>query len=311
MEELTTTIWSHVDKLLKKPLLKKPNNTYTCKECNGTKVFSREGMPTCSECGLVYSMFIDESPEWTSGISDDGKINDPSRCTGPNANPELFSQAWGKGTIIATQHTSTYESKRMAKINFHQSMNHKDRALFHAYKSIDEACPNLPESVLKDAKMMYRKFNLEKLTRGAVRSGIKGNCVLYACRLSKIPRTTKVIADMFRINSKDISRTTQMFTETLLGKTEKNYVTRPFDVMQRLLNDFTVTREQRLNCNKMCSKLEDCSELMSKTPNSVASTIIYFVLKDNFTKTEICEKCGISIPTLNKIETIIKKYLEE
>ena len=61
----------------------------------------------------------------------------------------------------------------------------------------------------------------------------------------------------------------------------------------------------------MCSKLENCSELMSKTPNSVASTIIYFVLKDIFTKTEICEKCGISIPTLNKIETIIKKYLEE
>ena len=27
-----------------------------------------------------------------------------------------------------------------------------------------------------------------------------GNCVLYACRLSKIPRTTKEIADMFRIN---------------------------------------------------------------------------------------------------------------
>ena len=28
---------------------------------------------------------------------------------------------------------------------------------------------------------------------------------------------------------------------------------------------------------KMCSKLENCSELMSKTPNSVASTIIYYV----------------------------------
>ena len=42
MEELTTTIWSHVDKLLKKPLLKKPDNTYTCKECKGTKVFSKQ-----------------------------------------------------------------------------------------------------------------------------------------------------------------------------------------------------------------------------------------------------------------------------
>jgi len=51
---------------------------------------------------------------------------------------------------------------------------------------------------------------------------------------------------MFSINSKDISRTTQMFTETLLGKTDKNYCYRPFDVMQRLLNDFTVSREERL-----------------------------------------------------------------
>jgi transcription initiation factor TFIIB len=50
---------------------------------------------------------------------------------------------------------------------------------------------------------------------------------------------------------------------------------------------------------------------MSKTPNSVASTVIYLVLKGEFTKTDVCEKCGISIPTLNKIETIIKKYLEE
>jgi hypothetical protein len=61
----------------------------------------------------------------------------------------------------------------------------------------------------------------------------------------------------------------------------------------------------------MCTKLEKCSELMSKTPNSVASTIIYIVLKGTFTKTDVCEKCGVSVPTVNKIETIIKKYLEE
>ena len=40
---------------------------------------------------------------------------------------------------------------------------------------------------------------------GAVRLGIKGNCVLYACRLAQTPRTTKEIADMFGIQSKDIS----------------------------------------------------------------------------------------------------------
>lgn len=307
---MLATIWSQVDILLPKKIEEKPVNINFCRECSGVKIISPEGLPTCSECGLVDSYFVDDTAEWTSGVTDDGKVNDPARCGNPNANPELFSQHWGKGTIISTQHGSTYENKRMAKINFHMSMNHKDRSLFHAYKDIDEACHTLPEVVLREAKMFYRKFNDGKLTRGAVRLGIKANCVLYACRLAQHPRTTKEIADMFGIQSKDISRTTQMFKDTIMGVTEKNYVTKAFDVMQRLLNSFDVTREERLKCNKMCSKTEDCVDLMSKTPNSVASAIIYIVLSPKVTKAEMCEKCSVSVPTLNKIETIIKKHLE-
>tara|TARA_X000000368_G_scaffold418736_1_gene419669 strand:- start:9257 stop:10198 length:942 start_codon:yes stop_codon:yes gene_type:complete len=310
MEELAA-IWSDVDKLLKKPILIKSVNKNLCKNCDVIKIFTREGIPTCPMCGLVDSQYIDETPEWTSGISDDGKVTDNSRCGNPNANPELFSDSWGKGSIILTKNMSSYKDKRMAKINFHQSMNHKDRSLFHAYKDIDEACLLLPESVLKDAKMMYKKFNDKKLTRGAVRTGIKANCVLFACRMSKIPRTTKEIADMFSIQSKDISRTSQMFKTVMLGKTTNSYTTLPHDVMQRLLNAYDVSREERLKCNNMCSKLESCSDLMSKTPNSVASVIIYMVLKSRVSKNDICEKCSISIPTINKIENIIKKYLED
>ena len=29
-----------------------------------------------------------------------------------------------------------------------------------------------------------------------------------------------------------------------------------------------------------------------------------------FSKTEVCELCEVSIPTVNKIEAIIKRYLE-
>lgn len=303
-------IWKQLDLLKPKEIQQKPANIFICHECSGTKIISPEGLPTCSECGLVENNYIDDTAEWTSGITDDGKVNDPARCGNPNSNPELFSQHWGKGTVISTQGFSTYENKRMAKINFHMSMNHKDRSLFHAYRDIDEACNSLPESILKDAKMMYKKFNDSKLTRGAVRLGIKANCVLYACRMAKFPRTTKEIADMFGIQSKDISRTTQIFKETIMGITEKNYVTKAFDVMSRLLNSFEVSREERLQCNKMSGAIEDCVELMSKTPNSVASTIIYIVLKNSVSKTEMCEKCSVSIPTLNKIETIIKKHLE-
>lgn len=307
---MLAAIWSDLDQLLNKQIEQKPVNKNFCRECSGVKVISPEGLPTCSVCGLVEDNFVDDTPEWTSGVTDDGRVNDPSRCGNPNANPELFSQNWGKGTIISTRRSSTYENRRMAKINFHMSMNHKDRSLFHAYKDIDEACHTLPDAVLKDAKMMYRKFNDEKLTRGAVRLGIKANCVLYACRLAQFPRTTKEIADMFGIQSKDISRTTQIFKDTIMGVTEKNYVTKAYDVMQRLLNSFEVTREERYKCNKMCSATDDCVELMSKTPNSVASAIIFITLSPNITKAEVCDKCSVSIPTLNKIENIIKKHLE-
>ena len=307
---ILATIWSDLDQMIKKPSIK-PVNNYTCSHCNGEKVVTREGM-VCTGCGIVDSVYIDDTAEWTSGVSEDGRVSDPSRCNVPSANHELFSDSWGKGTVIETKYSSKYETKRMAKINFHNSMNHRDRSLFHAYKDIDEACRDLPDTVLKDAKTLYKKFNESKLTRGAVRSGIKANCVLYACRLSNIPRTTKEIADMFGIQSKDVSRTTQLFTETIDdAKTEKNYITKPYDVMQRLLNSFDVTREERLQCNKICGVLESCVDLMSKSPTSVASAIIFTVLKDRLSKTVICDKCSLSIPTLNKIVAIVKRHLED
>jgi|TARA_R110000823_G_scaffold69796_1_gene161355 transcription initiation factor TFIIB len=306
------TIWNQLDALIdtKKEIKLDTTNKNICGECDGIKVITPEGLPVCSSCGLVEDRFIDESPEWTSGVSEDGKVNDPSRCGNPNSNPELFSQAWGKGTIMATTYSSKYEIKRMAKINFHMSMNHKDRSLFHAYKGIDEACHTLPDSILKDAKMMYKKFDDGKLTRGAVRTGIKGNCVLYACRLAKVPRTTREIADMFGIQGKDISRTTQIFKETIMGKTEKNYMTKPCDVVHRLLGNFNIGQNYRPICNKICSEIEGCIELMSKTPNSIASAVILIALKGVYTKGDICSTCSVSIPTVNKIEIIIRKHLE-
>lgn len=308
MEDTLTNIWSELDLLLHKPS-KSVDNRF-CFYCSGNKILTREGN-VCIDCGTVDETYIEESAEWVGGISEDGKASDPSRCAVPSANHELFSDAWGKGTVISTKYSSNYELKRMAKINFHNSMNHKDRSLFHAYKDIDEACSTLSDAVLKDAKTLYKKFNEGKLTRGAVRAGIKANCVLYACRIAQTPRTTKEIANMFGIQSKDISRTTQIFTDTVKEeKTDKNFVTKPFDVMQRLLNSFDITREQRFRCNKMCSDIDSCIELMSKSPNSVATAIIFIVLDSSVSKTVVSEKCSVSVPTLNKIVNIVKLYLE-
>jgi len=299
------------------PIKKEVNGVYFCK-CGGSKVIGFENLQVCTTCGTVDGVYIDESAEWTSGVSESGVVSDPGRCGMPS-DTELFSAAWGAGLVINSR-GSSYAVRRMARINFHSSMNHKDRALFHAYKDIEQAALthlNLPASVIRDAKVMYKKFNLEKLTRGAVRCGIKANCVLMACKLANIPRTTKEVSDAFEIPSKDISRTSQMFRETLLGESEPEQakITKACDVLPRIFNDFTMINDMdkkkvALKCRKMCALLESCVELMGKTPNSIASAVILVVLDGSVSKQEVATICKISMPTLNKIESIVRKQLK-
>lgn len=320
---MLAAIWSDVDTLLKnneqheeKPAQLTVKNF--CVECHGVKVICPEGLPTCSLCGLVEDTYIDQTPEWTSGITDDGRVSDPSRCIHPNANPDLFSASWGKSTVMSTtaKKVSRYENRRLSRINLHMSMNHKDRTLYHAYKEIDEACHlHLPENILTDAKRFYKFFTSEKLTRGGVRKGVKANCVLLSCKHHSFPRSAEEIALMFHIDVKDVTRTAQLVRDVLRGNVEQkpqqtSSATKPRDIMQRLLNNFEPTKEQRFESNKLCTDIEDCVELMSKTPKSVASTCIYMVMREHVSKAKVCEVCGLSVPTLNKIETIIKTHLE-
>lgn len=314
MTELDT-IWAEFDafrkvhEVIPEPIKKVSH--YDCK-CGGTKLYSPEGLPVCTSCGVVDKGFIDDNPEWVSSVGDDGTVSDPGRCGMPS-DTDLFSEAWGAGTVIRAK-WGNYAHQRMARINFHSSMNHKDRSLFHAYSDIDRAAKSelgLPDTVVRSAKIMYKKMSEEILTRGAVRTGIKANCVFYACKLNNTPRTTKEIANAFGIPTKDLSRTSDIFKENINPTSNSSIkVTRPVDVLPRLINEFENTDDRmlRVKCRKMAGVLEDCVALMGKTPNTIAACIIYKVL--GVSKQEVVSKCNISMPTLNKIEGIINKHLE-
>jgi transcription initiation factor TFIIB len=320
-EEMWAVFRSHLDKSREPVLATTQKNPYIC-SCGGMKIPENDdGLPTCTSCGLVESNYIDDSAEWINNVAENGAVTDNARC-GQAKDLDLFSEQWGASTIIATHRHSTPAAKRLAKINFHMSMNHRDRALYHAYNSIERPAKDylgVSDSVVREAKIMYRKFNSDKLTRGAVRTGIKANCVLYACKMNNMPRTTKEVANAFGIPTKDISRTTDIFRDTMLPKpgiqktvNEGSAVTKPIDVLARILNDFALDNKRavRVKCNTLANSLENCVPLMGKTPSSIAAVIVLKILGDAVTKHEIVSKCGISMPTLNKIEGIVNKYLE-
>jgi transcription initiation factor TFIIIB Brf1 subunit/transcription initiation factor TFIIB len=309
-------VWADFD-LLRAPQTEKPtsNLEYFCESCGAPKAFDGEAidLPTCTGCGRVDDAFVSDEPEWRSG-GDDGEKADPSRVGAP-VNTDHFSEAWGRTTYFTPQRGASYATKRLARIHQHASMNHRDRALFHAYAELDnigKGILNLPDVVMYAIKSKYRAFNEAVLTRGAVRSGIKANCVLQACHELGCPRTTQQVADAFGIPARDLARTSEMYQEQV-PETSVHVIT-PADLVARFFNDITGIPQSERGRLKMriiarCKELEDKVELMGRTPKAVACAVMASVLKgvpgapDRQT---LCRICDISLPTLSKIEALVK-----
>jgi transcription initiation factor TFIIB len=287
---------------------------FFCTFCGGSKIFDgvEIDLPTCRDCGRVDDAYICEEPEWRSG-GGDGETADPSRVGAPT-NTDHFSAAWGQTTYMTVNRAASYATKRLARINMHASMNHKDRALFHAYAELDrigKGVLGLTDNVMYSAKIKYKAFNEAVLTRGAVRNGIKANCVFQACREAGVARTTQEIADAFGIPSRDLSRTFDMYQEQVPETVV--HVTTPADLIGRFFNDIKGIQDSERGRIKMriiskCKSLEDKVELMGRTPKAIACAVMASVLKEfpgASSRAELCKICDISVPTLSKIEALL------
>lgn len=280
----------------------------------GLRILNEDGLYVCVSCGRSDSQFISDEPEWNGNADGDG----PDMCrVGAPVNTTLYSSAWGASTIISTK-GATYAEKRMSRINFHTSMNHKDRSLHHAYEDLDrigKTVLNLPEAVMIQAKIMYRQFNEQKLTRGAVRMGIKANCIARACSDAGVSRTTQEIAGAFNIPTSDISRTTDIFREVIPEVTIVSAVTKPSDLVARVFNDVTCVPDVergrvRQKIIQACREHEKSPKMMGKTPKGVVSAVMFVTLSGlgfKVDKEEIRRICDVSMPTLNKLEKMITR----
>ena len=285
-----------------------------CSNCKKEDTFL-EGV--CRSCGLCDSHFIKDECEWTSGLNSDGVVHDPSRVGMP-CDP-LYSNHWGRGTLIKPRFNQTHKYALMCRLSFHDSMNHRDRALHKAYLEFDIICREnlkLPPNIVKIAQVFYKKIAESQLTRGAVRSGIKANCVFFACKEAKVPRTTADIASAFGISTKDISRTYDTVRGYIQEKSSKQ-ITRPRDMVVRIFNSMgfhmdRTAQRLKMKCINACDLVATYPKLMGKTPNAVASVVIVRVLRNTdleVTKEDVANAAGISVATINKIDTIVKVIL--
>jgi transcription initiation factor TFIIIB Brf1 subunit/transcription initiation factor TFIIB len=170
----------------------------------------------------------------------------------------------------------------------------------------------LPDNVMYSAKIKYKHFSEQMLTRGAVRVGVKANCIFQACKEFGVARTTQEIASAFEIPVRDMARTTEIFLDQ--NPEVRVSVTTPSDLVSRFFNSVTCVGDGERGRLKMriaqaCKSLEDSAGLQGRTPKAVACAVIFHILSLEGlkpSKVEICRICDVSVPTLGKIETLVK-----
>lgn len=297
--------WEEFEQLREKREPPKESTEFFC-SCGGVKSYQYE-FPTCTECAVMDTHYLSSEPEWLSYGPDENGGADLCRVGMPQ-NTDLYSESWGIGTSMKGRNC-----QRMAKINFHSSMNHRDRALHHAYREFESVCQklNISNQVVNNAKIIYRKFNEDKLTRGAIRLGVKANCIIWACKKEGVSRSTAEIAEAFGIAVRDLSRTSDMFREVTgedLGESAL-----AADIVKRIFNAVTCVPDDcrgrvRMRVINACAEAEHMPSLLGKTPKGIVSAVVYKVLvemKYEVSRAEIAEICGISVPTLVKIEKLL------
>ena len=239
-----------------------------CSNCGHSKLPPHGDihLPTCPECGIVDKEFISDEPEWRSG-ADDATANEEQCRVGAPENLDHFSLAWNMGTMIKFGKFKTNSTRRLATRHMHANVNHKDRSLYYAYLDMDRvgSLLSLPVVIMHDAKCKYRAFTENVLTRGAVRNGIKANCIFQACREHNSPRSKQEIADAFNIPARDLSRTFEMYSEQ--NPEQQVHVIGAGDLISRLFNDITCVPDEERGDRKS-TRLNSSHSSVSRMPSS-------------------------------------------
>jgi transcription initiation factor TFIIIB Brf1 subunit/transcription initiation factor TFIIB len=282
---------------------------FTCSNCNSiNSLILMEGDYACSKCNTIENRNIDVNAEWRYYGYDDNKNSNPTRVGTPS---NIFIPKSSLGTIIGTENVTKngYEFQRIRRYQMFQSMPYKERSLLHVMErmNINASNDGLPNSIIEDAKMMYKNVSERKISRGDNRNGLIASSVYMSCKTNDVPRSAKEIAKMFNLSVTTITKGCKKFHEIMKLNTKSSNA-----------SDFIVRFCSKLNkndiielCEYVIKKSDEYSIVSENAPPSIAAGCIYLVsvcCNLGITKKDIAKACEISEVTINKCYKKMTKY---
>lgn len=253
-----------------------------CSECGTTVSFDESrGTVVCEKCGLVCSeKFIDQGPEWRAFDSDQKK-----RRTRTGAPMTFMIHDKGLSTMIDWRNKDIFGKEIPAKLRGQIYRLRKwqsrirvsdatERNLTFALSELDRMASNLDlqKNLRECSAKIYRDAVEKHLIRGRSIEGVAAASLYAACRRYKVPRTLNEIADVARVDKKEIGRSFRFISRELRLNLNP---TKPMDFLTRFISELRLTQE----CEKVAEKIIKVAERRGLTsgrgPTGVCAAAIY------------------------------------
>jgi transcription initiation factor TFIIB len=269
-----------------------------CRAEKGFREDIKTGDIVCTLCGRVaQEKMIDMGSEWRN-FGDGGE--NKSRAEGvDDINDKLT-------TNIQTSKQAERNNAAMSKLH-QQISGNEQKALTQASTKIAEfgAQMNLPNTVLKSAKKIYKDFETKKKRK------IRGSnsdpfivAVLYiACKENGLSRTFKELARETDIKEIEVRRMYQALTKHLGNGCGRATPVAPHDLVIRICSLLNLKQNVIYLAQQIAKNV--ASRLEGKSPSSIAAASILMAVKhegvSECTEREIASAASISPSTVKNI----------
>jgi transcription initiation factor TFIIB len=296
---------------------------YECPQCHNQGLFVDEGVVICRQCNHEYGGLIDSTAEWRSYNVDDNRTSDPTRC-GTSINPLLPESSYGS----TLGYSKNMYFNHLKQLNNWQSMPYHERSLKLVFDRLSQNGYNngLTQSIIDFSHTLFAEVSKQqttdnegetKLSRGDIRDGLIAACLFYACKEHEVSRSPQEIGKICGVESSDVTRGINLFYKLMKDNKMINlnrYITRYSDFIDRYCNNLGIDSLVTSEIMTLGKKVDDLKILTKNTPQAMACGCIFFIATMynlGITKTNIAEKCGISVPTVTKSYERLLPYTQK
>ena len=310
LNDSNDSLFSILEDYKEKPTIKKNiHNDDFCSNCENNSIKNIKGEMICSSCGFFSGIKIDDGAEWRFYGSEDSKSTDPNRCGMPT---NFLLPEFSLGSVIPFNKNESYNMKKIRNYNTWNNTSYRERALYQVFENMTIRARNagISNCILEEAKHMYKKISETKISRGDNRKGIIASCIYIACKkFDKCARSTKEIADIFQIESTNMTKGFKKFNEIMLIiqkneiKDDEYNISESLDFINRFCSNLNLEKDTCNLCKYVCKKIEEYDLVSENTPTSKAAGTIYFITYLfclEISKKDISNVCITSEVTISK-----------